>query len=163
MVQALSEFGHSESARLLAAERERDPTDQGRLAAIRAEAGRPDLSIKSGWVDRLLSEDAELSLADVRAATRALFPTHQHDLLEQFSDQIFAGLATASRARDPSYFSSYLRGLVRPLCTPRYLSQINAAIGDADSLHPILRRGLLNTRFAVTRCIAIGEYLASGE
>jgi len=160
-VQALSGFGHPAAAELLAAERDRDVTDQGRLAAITAEASRPDPEVKAAWIEVLLAEDTELNLADVRAATAALFPDHQHQLLMRFSDEILAGLRTINRGLDASYFRPILRGLVRPLCTQPYLSRLNEAIDAADDLHPTLKRGLLETRFAATRCIAIGERLAS--
>ena len=49
------------------------------------------------------------------------------------------------------------------MCTRSYLSRLNEAIEAADELHPTLKRGLLETRFAATRCIAIGERLASDQ
>ena len=108
-----------------------------------------------------LAEESDLNLADVRAATAALFPDHQHELQMRFSDEILAGLHTINRGRDASYFRPILRGLVSPLCTRPYLNRLNEAIDAGDDLHPTLKRGLLETRFAATRCIAIGERLAS--
>ena len=101
------------------------------------------------------------SSSPARAATAALFPDHQHALHGRFSEEIFTGLETLNGSRDASYFRPILRGLVRPVCTQSYLSRVNAAIDGADDLHPTLKRGLLETRFEVSRCIAIGERLAS--
>ena len=163
VVHALSRLGHPAVAGFLVAERARDVTDQGRLSAMRAEVSRPDFETKAIWVEVLLSQNLELNLADVRAVTAALFPDNQHGLHRVFSEEIFSGLKTINGSLDASYFRPILRGLVKPLCTHQYLSQLNDAIDASGNLHPTLRRGLLETRFATTRCIAIGEYLASDK
>ena len=77
------------------------------------------------------------------------------------SEEILAGLHVLNANREGSYLRPIMRGLVRPLCDPGYLNQLNAAIDSADELHPTLRRGLLEDRFAVRRCLALGERLAT--
>ena len=130
---------------------------------MRAEVSRPDFGTKAIWIEALLSQNIELNLADVRAVTAALFPDNQHGLHMEFSEEIFSGLEIINGSLDASYFRPIQRGLVKPLCTHQYLKQLNDAIDTSGNLHPTLRRGLLETRFATTRCIAIGEYLASDE
>jgi len=163
VVQVLSAFGHPAADRLIAAERGRDTTDQGRLAALTAEASRPDRATKIAWIEVLLSGDTELNLADIRAATQALFPDHQHELHMEFSEEILSGLHALNVNWEGSYLRPIMRGLLRPLCKQEYLTQLNAAIDGADELHPTLRRGLLEDRFAVRRCLALGEYLATNN
>ena len=158
-VRALSEFDYPASSRYVDEERRRDASDRGRLAALTAEAARPDAAVKETWVQRLLTPGEALSLADVRAAAAALFPEHQLDLYTPFVRRIFQGLETASESLDASYYSSLLRGLVRPVCTEAYLDELNGAVDASGGWHPTLRRGLLDTRFAVRRCLAVGERL----
>ncbi len=161
MVHALNAFGHPAADALLTAERDRDSTDQGRLAGLAAESSRPDRETKAAWVETLLSGDAGLNLADIRAATQALFPDHQHELHMEFSREILSGLHALNENWEGSYLRPILRGLVRPICDQGYLGQLNAAIDRADELHPTLRRGLLENRFAVRRCLAVGERLTT--
>jgi len=162
-VQAVSRFGHPAAARLLVQERARDASDQGRLAAITAQASRPDHATKAQWVEALLSAEAELPLADVRAATRALFPDHQHALHLAFSAEILARLPALDGSRDAGYFGPTAQGLVRPVCSAAYLGRLDAAVEAGTGLHPSLSRHLLETRFAVRRCLAIGERLAAND
>jgi len=161
VVQVLSAFGHPEADGLIAAERARDTTDQGRLAALTAEASRPDRATKIAWVEVLLGGDTTLNLADLRAATQALFPDHQHELHMEFSEVILSELHALNVNWEGNYLRPIMRGLLRPLCKQTYLTQLDAAIEGADELHPTLRRGLLEDRFAVRRCLALGEYLAT--
>jgi aminopeptidase N len=155
VLQILSEAEHPGLDALIAKERLRDPSDQGRLRALAVEAARPDLDVKRGWLQRLLG-DSDLTLADARAASAGLFPSSQHRLRAALSDEILGGLAVLNQNRNSSYFASFVSGLLGPLCDAQYLEKLDAAIGAAEALHPILRRGLRNSRFEVARCIAIG-------
>ncbi len=159
VVHLLNKDGHPRSQALLDAERARDASDRGRLAALAAEAARPDAAVKDEWVRQLLDSPGSVGLADLRTAAFALFPDDQLDLYMPFVQSIFSGLEAASETVDPSYYSSLLGGLVRPVCTTAYLEELTGAIDASDEWHPTLRRGLLNTRFAVQRCLAVGERL----
>ncbi|HLF12664.1 MAG TPA: ERAP1-like C-terminal domain-containing protein, partial [Gammaproteobacteria bacterium] len=156
LLQALSEVEHPGLDGRIASERGRDASDRGRLRALTVEAARPNLDVKRQWLRRLLGEDAALTLADARAAAVGLFPPSQHGLRAQLSDDILNGLPELNRRRDPSYFSAFVNGFLGSLCDPKYLGKLDAAISQAESLHPMLLRGLRNSRFEVARCIAIG-------
>jgi aminopeptidase N len=156
VLETLAEGGHAGIDDLITAERLRDPSDQGRLRSLAAEAARPSLDVKRDWLRRVIGEPT-LSLADARAAGNALFPARQHALRSQLSDEILAGLQVVNRSRDQSYFAAFVGGFLGVLCEPEYLRRLDAAIEESADLHPILLRGLRNTRFEVARCISIGE------
>ena len=155
VLQSLSEVGHPRVEELLAAERARDASDQGRLRSLAVEAARPSLAVKRAWLKRVL-EDADLTLADARAAAAALFPAGQHRLHAELADEILHGLEVLNRNRVQGYFSSFVGGFLGSLCDASYLRRLDSAIAASGSLHPILQRGLRNSRFEVARCIAIG-------
>jgi aminopeptidase N len=151
---AMAKAGHEQVATLVASELRRDPSDQGRLRSIAVSAARPDSSVKRAWLTRLL-DGGVLPLADARAAAGALFPPSQHRLRASLSEQILEGLPVLNRVREQGYFNSFVAGYLVPLCDAAYLRRLDAAIAAAGELHPILRRGLKNSRFDVARCIAI--------
>ena len=154
VLQALSEADHPRLDGLLAAERSRDASDQGRLRSLAVQATRPSLAVKRAWLQRVL-EDPDLTLADARAAAAAVFPASQHRLHAELSEEILHGLDVLNRNRVQGYFSSYANGFLGAFCDADYLQRLDAAIAASSSLHPILQRGLRNTRFEVARCIAI--------
>ncbi|MCY3732213.1 MAG: hypothetical protein OXF98_12800, partial [Rhodospirillaceae bacterium] len=80
-----------------------------------------------------------------------------------FSAEILARLPTLNESRDAGYFGPTVRGLVRPVCSADYLRRLDAPVEADTALHPSLRRHLLETRFAVRRCLAIGERLAAND
>jgi aminopeptidase N len=156
VLQSLSEADDSRTDELITAERARDTSDQGRLRSLAVEASRPNLAVKRAWLRRVL-EDRDLTLADARAAAAALFPARQHRLHSELGAEILHGLEALNRNRMQGYFSSFVSAFLGSLGDARYLEQLDEAIAASRSLHPILQRGLRNSRFEVARCIAISS------
>ena len=107
-------------------------------------------------MQQLLDPESGLSVADARALAGGLFPVHQNVLQLEIVDEVFDKLQVVSDNIDPAYFGPVTRGLLDMICDERYLEQLEHAIGSAESLHPSLRKHLLDTRFNVKRCLAIG-------
>ena len=161
VVQLLSGFDHSGAQPLLAEERERDPSDEGRRRVLSAEAARPDPEQQRRLLRLLLDPDSGLSVADARAHAGGLFPEHQHDRQLEIAPQVLGSLQSVSDHHDPSYFRAITGGLLGTICDHGYLELLEQAIDRSATLHPSLRKELLNLRFEVKRCLAIGEMLAS--
>ena len=157
----LSGYAHPAAATALAAERERDPSDAGRRRAITVESARPDPAQQRRLVNLLLDPDSGLSVADAWAYASGLFPEHQDVLQLEFAPKVFDSLQTVSDSLDPSYFWPITEGLLGTICDDGYLELLEQAIEDSGTLHPSLRKQLLNLRFEVKRCLAIGETLAA--
>ena len=158
LLGALTAAGFSGHAALLDAETLRDPSAQGRLRAISVQASAPDLDRKRQWVDTLLGDPGDLTLAEQRAAAGGLFPTEQSRLQLRFTGEVLERLPELSRSKPPELFGAVIGGLLRSNCEASYLGELDAAIEAGGDLHPRLLRGLKDTRFEVARCIAIAAY-----
>ena len=97
-----------------------------------------------------------MSVADARALAAGLFPVTQQALQLEVVGEVFAALQTVSDAVDETYFGAVTGGLLGTICDVGYLAQLDAAIADSTALHPTLRKRLLDMRFDVERCLAIG-------
>lgn len=134
ILTTLSALGVSDYDLLLSIERERDPSDQGQKYAIAADASRPEPAIKAFWLEQVIDPDSEMGLAKQRYAIAALFPANQTGLQAEQLDSVLQSLPGLSD-HDPYFISSYVDGLLRPVCTEESVKAIEAA----------LERGGLNT------------------
>ena len=156
VIQRLNSFEHPDVEALLGTERRRDPSDQGRRHALSVVAAWPDPGQQRRLMQQLLDPESGLSVADARALAGGLFPVHQNVLQLELVDEVFDKLQVVSDNIDPAYFGPITRGLLDMICDERYLEQLEQAVGRAESLHPSLRKHLLDVRFNVKRCLAIG-------
>ena len=161
LVQKLVGFGYGDSEKLLATERGRDPSDEGRRHALSVEAARPNEAQQRRLMSMLLNPDPELSVAVARAYAGGLFPEQQTDMKLQLVDHVFENLQHISNNLDPLFFRPITNRLLGSVCDHAYLGRLEQAIGQADTLHPSLRKKLLDLRFDVKRCLAIGQAMAS--
>ena len=159
VVVKLVGWDHPRASTLLAAEQERDPSDLGRRQALAAQAARPDPEQQGRIVELLLDPEADLTVADARAYAQGLFPEHQHALQLEIVGGVLNRLQAVSDALDPGRMRAATRGLLGPICDAGYLEELSRAIGRAGTLHPSLRKSLLDARFEVRRCLAIGDVL----
>ena len=160
-VALLSGYDHPAAATALAAERERDSSDAGRRRAMSAEAARPVPAQQLRLVRLLLDPDSGLSVADAWAYASGLFPEHQQSLQLSLVSEVFDSLQSVSDDLDPSYFRPIGDGLLGTICDDGYLELLEQAIDRSETLHPSLRKRLLDLRFEVKGCLAIGETLAA--
>lgn len=158
VIGTLTASAHPGHAALLEGEVLRDPSALGRLRAITIRASVPDPKVKREWIDTLLRDARELTLAQQRAAARGLFPTEQIRLQLQFSSEVLEQLPDLSRSKPPEFMSSVLAGLLRSACDATYLTELEGAIVGGNALHPDLIRELKDTRFEVRRCLAIAAH-----
>jgi aminopeptidase N len=157
---ALARAGCASIDERAANERGRDPSDQGRLRSIAVAAARPLLEAKRAWLERVL-DGSELPLADLRAASTALFPAAQHALHATLAPEILAALPVVNRVREQGYFGAFVAAFLSPVCSREHLQRLDAAISASGGLHPILQRGLRNSRFEGARCLSIATFVAS--
>jgi aminopeptidase N len=159
LLQTLSAHGYSRAPELIAAERKRDGSDEGRLRALAAEAAAPDEAVKRRWVKKLLDPAAETTLAEFRAVARGLFPRNQTALRLKYTADAIAALPRVERSRDPEFYSPLIFGVLKPVCSRNYLDEIDRAVSAAQSLHPQIRQDLKDIRFDVTRCLKVAAEL----
>jgi aminopeptidase N len=157
IIITLSGLGAQDSPTLIAAERERDASDQGQKLAIAAEAARPDSENKSRWLAELVNPDSDLGLARQRFAIGALFPSNQTGLQHQHLATILESLPGLSD-RDPYFMSSYVSGLLTPVCTTESVAAMAAALetGDLSSTAELFLR---EAHQADSECLALRKAL----
>ena len=123
-------------------------------------AARPPGRIRNTEPGRAAARpEPELTVADARAHARGLFPDHQHDLQLGIAGEVLSRLLRASDRLDPRHFGPISNGLLGMVCDTDYLEMLERALIHSESLHPSLKKRLLNLRFEIRRCLAIGEVL----
>ncbi|MDX1572127.1 MAG: aminopeptidase N, partial [Xanthomonadales bacterium] len=153
VVIALAGLGVPDVQQLIDAEALRDPSDQGAKYAIAADAARPEPAVKRAWLDRLLDPDSELGLARQRYAIAYLFPAHQTRLQEDLLVPILDSLGDLADA-DPYFLSSYVQGLLRPVCTKESVAAMAATL-ERGSFHPTVELFLREAHQADEECLAL--------
>ena len=157
-LQRLAGFDHPDIEAMLAAERKRDRSDRGRRSALSVSAALPDPQQQRRLAAMLLDPAASvLSVADGRAHAAGLFPSHQGNLQLAVVGTALEALPRISSAVAPRHFRAITRGLLGPVCDQGYLEPLTHALNRPEPLHPALRKWLLDVRFEVRRCLAIGQ------
>jgi aminopeptidase N len=150
----LGGFADPRVAEWVEAERARDPSDEGRLTALSVAAAAPEAASQRRFAETLLG--ADLPVADARAIAAGLFPDHQQAQQIPIALDVLSRLGAINDAVDPLYYDAIAGGLLGALCDRGYLDALEAAISQGADLHPSLRKALLDMRFDVRRCLAIG-------
>jgi aminopeptidase N len=140
----------------LAAERERDPTDRGQRAAVRAEASRPDPQVKEEVWERLHGSGYP-SLHLARSAMSGFGWAHQAGLLEPYVDRFFRSLPQVFETWEAEAAKQYFLRLF-----PSYRVEEETADRSrevlAEAQDPMLRRLLLEAIDDLERAIACRAY-----
>jgi aminopeptidase N len=153
VVIALAGLGVPEAESLIADEQERDPSDLGEKMAIAADAVRPLADTKQRWIREITSPESGLGLSRQRFAIFSLFPARQSDLQAEQLDRILESLPALS-GRDPYFVSSYVSGLLRPVCTHESTAAMGAAL-DAGGLNSTSELFLREALQADEECLAL--------
>ncbi|MCH8200101.1 MAG: aminopeptidase N, partial [Chloroflexi bacterium] len=106
-------YGLESAAQRLAAERERDPSDRGQRALLRAEVSAPDAAVKAeAW--RRFVEDGEAAYGSLHLTAAAMGGFHwwvQRDLLEPFVERFFERLPAVFEQRDNEFARTFFGAL----------------------------------------------------
>ena len=145
----------------IAAEHERDPSDRGQRAGLRAEVAVPDAAVKAeAW--RRFHEEGYGSL-HLTAAAMAGFQWHvQRELLEpwtmEFFDRVPGVFETGENQFTRSYFASlFPHGRVEE----RVLDRSGAALAGLGDRLPLLQRSLREANDDLGRAIRCRAFAAS--
>ncbi len=153
IVQRFTARDFRNSRELLAAERERDPSDDGRRAAIAAESALPDLAIKQQWIERILDTENPLPLSNLRAAMGSIFPTGQEAMQLALLPRLASNLPELALSRDNYFQQSYGRDLFRGICDQQGLTILSEAISDSESIGATLYRFMSENEQRAAECI----------
>ena len=157
IIQRFTARDYNGARELLAAERERDPSDAGRRSAIAAQAGLPDLNIKREWVTRILDTENPLPLSNLRAAMGSIFPTGQEELQLALLPQLTSNLSQLALNRDNYFQQNYGRDLFSGICEQQGLEILSNAISDSDAIGATLYRFMSENVQSASQCIELKD------
>ena len=150
MVNALSGRGAAGDD-LIAAELERDPTDEGQRHAASARAGRPNPDAKQqAWTT--ITEDAQLSLATMRSIMRGFHRFDQRRLLEPYVSKYFAALDPIWKSREIEVAIAFARSMYPTVIISDEVVRVTGERLNGQTPGPI-RRILLESRDNMQRAI----------
>ena len=157
IIQRFTARDYNGARELLAAERERDPSDAGRRSVIAAQAGLPDLNIKREWVTRILDTENPLPLSNLRAAMGSIFPTGQEELQLALLPQLTSNLSQLALNRDNYFQQTYGRDLFSGICEQQGLEILSNAISDSDAIGATLYRFMSENVQSASQCIELKD------
>lgn len=155
IIQRFTARNYDNARELLAAERQRDPSDAGRRSAIAAEAALPDLVIKQEWVTRILDTENPLPLSNLRAAMGSIFPTGQEELQLALLEQLTGNLPELGSSRDNYFQQTYGRDLFSGICEQQGLDILSAAIEDSAAIGATLYRFMSENEQSAAQCVEL--------
>lgn len=155
LVTLLSSHGVSGAKDMIADELARDGSDFGQRQAIKAEASLPEITAKSKWIAEVINPNSKLDFEMHKAAMEGMFPSYQTAIQMQVLDQVVDALPEVSKAHGSFFLSRFAGQLLGPVCDPKSVSMLEAALRGADQLHPTALKFLRETHQADLRCVGI--------
>ena len=145
----------------LEAERQRDPSDRGQRAALRAEVSAPDRDVKAeAW--RRFHEEGYGSLHLTAAAMSGFHWWVQRDLLEPYAELYFEQLPAIFAERDHEFARTYFGALFPGHRVDRAtLERSERLLAESDDRSPLLTRSLREANDDLLRALRCREFAAS--
>ena len=131
-LRVLSSEGHDRVDQLLAVEKKRDPSDNGRRRALAIDAARPDMAVKRAIIDDVLNRESANSYAIQRISMSNMFPAGQEELHEAFADEILAQILAEEKNPDPAFYArarGFAYYLMPTNCTKASVARLKTAVG----------------------------------
>ena len=147
IVQTLARLGAKNAAQLIAAELQKDATDEGRKSSFSAEAQLPELQSKTRWFQRITRSSPEatenqLAMGNLREAMMQFEVPGQEPLLAPFTDRYFEELVHLSAKGEDIMFLQHMSSAMYPVqCDPKLIEKTTAFL----SAHPELSAGVLKS------------------
>jgi aminopeptidase N len=160
IVVRLNRYAHTRGTQLLAAERLRDSSEEGKRRALQAEVIGASVEGKESWLNTALARGDEYRLMRSRTIMGALYPSNQRHLMTTQAQQILDRLPQIESEQDSLFFRHISRNLIPRLCTEANITALSKAIDSRQSYEPALDKALLVARQLDQRCLAVGANLA---
>jgi aminopeptidase N len=156
-------YGHPDAEALLAREGERDRSDRGRRAMLRAEASRPTVRNKQEVWEKI-NGDGYGSFHLTRAAMLGFLWPNQDEVLNPFIDRFFDRIREIFETRDHPFARAYLLALFPAYqAQPDVLERAKQLIGSLDSSLPTLTRQMTEVADELERQIRVRAFAESVE
>jgi aminopeptidase N len=155
IIVALNRYQHGDHAALLAAERARDPSDQGNNMALAADAIRPLPDVKATWFDTVLNRPDTYKVATLRYVMSNLFPPEQLALMEPYREPILAAIPALNATDALEYLSEFTSYFDTALCTPQSVARLAQANDEFAGLQPLVVKTFLIHHQQDERCVRL--------
>jgi aminopeptidase N len=135
-LRILSAEGHDRVDQLLAVEKKRDPSDDGRRRVLAVEAARPDMAVKRAIIDDVLNRESANSYAIQRISMRAMFPAGQKELHEALANEILAQVLAEEKDPDPAFYArarAFAAYLIPADCTKASVARLKTAVAAHEN------------------------------
>jgi aminopeptidase N len=154
-------YGLPEAESMLAREAERDRSDRGRRAQLRAEASRPSERNKQEVWDKINGKGYG-SFHLTRAAMLGFLWPNQDEVLSPFADRFFDRVRDIFETRDHPFARAYLLALYPAyLAQPEVLDRSKRLLAELDDSLPTLKRQLTEVADELERQIRVRAYAES--
>ena len=153
-------FGLADADDRLAREAERDRSDRGRRALLRAGASRPTAEAKAEAWERI-NGSGYGSFHLTRAAMQGFFWPHQHELLAPYVGRFFECVRDVFATRDHPFARWYLLSLYPSYrAEPEVLERSRALLAELNDSLPTLSRQLAESADDLERQIKVRDFAA---
>jgi len=154
-------YGLPGAAERIAAEIERDPSDRGQRARLRAETSVPDPAVKAAAWEKFLGNGYG-SFHLTRAAMEGFNWNCQRELLEPYVEKFFEAVPAVFRRDDLSFAEDYFGALFPGYRVEKAtLERSRRLLADTPADMPALARIIRETNDDLGRSIACREFAAS--
>lgn len=143
----------------IAAEQAKDKSDSGELAAVAAQAARPDAKVKQEWLARIGDQQTKLPFSRIRTAMHSLYPSTQVALNEQSAAARLAQLPLLDKSAGPVFMRDYAGAMIPATCTPASVQRLADAAAANPELSAGTRRALLVAHQEDQRCVSMRKAL----
>ncbi len=151
------------AAERVARELERDPSDRGQRAAIRARTSVPAGAVKEAAWARINGAGYGSDYL-TRAAISGFQWRHQQELVRSYRSSFYAHLPGVYRTRDHAYAEAYLQWLVPDLwAEPTELERMRSFTAALPAEQELLRRHLTEVADDLERDIRVRAFAADTE
>ena len=154
-------YGLPDAEERLARETERDRSDRGRRALLRAEASRPSSEAKADAWSRIHG-DGYGSFHLTRAAMMGFFWPGQDDVVEEYVDRFFSSVREVFETRDHPFARSYLLAMYPAYrADPIVLERSKKLLSSLNGSLPTLSRQLAEVADDLDRQIKVRAFAES--
>lgn len=155
IVYRLSLLLSPEAGSLLAAERERDPSDRGKKSALAAEVVPPVAANKRKWFDAVFDEKSTRTLNELKTIIWNLFPASQRPLHESLAAEFYTRFPSLVAKKEAEFVGEVAEGLVPAVCTPKSANRLSHFLDAQGSLNSIARTALRKALDDERRCVRV--------
>ncbi|MTW09468.1 aminopeptidase N [Pseudoduganella eburnea] len=159
IIAILNRYAFDGAEARIAAEQAKDKSDSGELAAVAAQAARPDAKVKQEWLAKIGDQQTKLPFSRIRAAMHSLYPSTQVALNEQSAAERLAQLPALDKSAGPVFMRDYAGAMIPATCTAASVQRLADAAAANPDLSAGTRRALLVAHQEDQRCVSMRKAL----